>query len=248
MRFCCAVSPTELIIIASVTAFASFAIGITGFGFGLITMSVYPNFMPVPESAALVAVLGLGIIVVNLYPIRTHIRFDILWPLLVSAVAGVPVGVLVLVRFSEVVLRIGLGSLILVTLLFDVLRPKHIERKPNYAVAVVAGVVSGAFGGAFSVSGPPVVLYLSAIIRHKYELKASLLAYFFAIAILRLPFLVAGGILSVQLFRIALIVLVPLAGGLAVGMIVFRRMNEKLVRTVVRVFLAVSAILLIIRT
>ncbi len=241
-------SATEIIIIATVTAFAAFAIGVTGFGFGLIAMSVYSNIITVPESAALVAVLSFGIIVVNLVPIRKHIRFDILWPLLLSALVGVPVGVLVLVRVDEAVLRIGLGSLILATLAVDLFTRNHAVREPSVPVACLVGVASGALGGAYSTSGPPTVMYLSSVMRHKCELKASFSAFFLAVAIIRLPFLLAGGVLSADLFLTALLVLAPLAAGLALGMIVFKRLDDRVVRRIVRVFLAISAIVLIVRS
>ena len=240
-------SISDIVVISVVTALASFTIALTGFGFGLISMSIYPNFMRVDQAAALVGILALIIVAVSLMPIRRYIRVSLLWPLIVGATVGVPIGVFLLVQLDERLLRIGLGATILVTLGADMLRKRTKERKKSTAFAILAGVVSGAFGGAFSVSGPPVVLYLSSIVKHKYELKANLLFYFLFVAVLRLPAFLFSGVLTMTVLRISLIVAIPLILGIVIGSIAFKRLEQERFRIGVRILLAASAISLVIR-
>ena len=236
-----------LIALAAIAFFASFAIAMSGFGFALVSMAGFPNFMTVLESSAVATVLGLLVIIVNLIPLRRQIRFRLLVPVLISAVASLPVGIFFLVRLNEQVLRIGLGVVILLTLLATWLSRKQTIRKPSTWIGVAAGVVSGAFGGAYSVSGPPVALYLAGVIEDKRELKASLLFYFAIIVGMRVPFLAFAGVFTPALLRTCLVLLAPLAVGLVAGTFAFGRLSSAVVRLVLQILLAVSAVLLILR-
>ena len=236
----------DIVTIGVATAIAAFTIALTGFGFALISMSVYPNFMRVDEASALVGILALIIVAVTVLPIRRYIRMTILWALILGAAVGVPIGVFLLVHLDEQILRIGLGATILISLGADLLK-KRDNRSKSIPFALLAGLVSGAFGGAFSVAGPPVVLYLSSNVKHKYELKANLLFYFFFIAALRLPAFLISGVITMSTIRTALIVALPLVAGITIGSIAFKRLEPERFRVAVRILLAVSATTLIIR-
>jgi uncharacterized protein len=235
------------ILLSLMTAFAAFVMSLTGFGYGLVAMGAYPNVMGVAEANFLTSSLAIVVIVINLIPIRRSIRFKILWPILLSALVGIPFGVYGLVHLDERVLRIALGSFILVSLAVNVFLSGGRIRKPNTLVALVAGLLSGALGGAFSISGPPLTFYLSSVLEDKEELKANQLFYFLLTVSARIPLLVAGGVVTRDLSLTAAILVVPMIFGLIVGMFAYSRMPSLWVRRVVQVLLAVSAVSLIVR-
>lgn len=226
----------------------SFLLGLTGFGFGLVTMSTVPNFVTVTQSNVLTTSLAIPAVIANLIPIRKHVRFRVLWPIIVTGMVGVPVGLFLLIRLPEDVMRISLGVLILVTLSIEVFVAGNRVRTPSVPVALGAGLLSGALGGAFSVGGPPVTLYLSSILEDKRDLKANLLFYFLIIAVLRIPLFAAGGVITGQLLGAAGVLLIPLALGMVGGLILFHRVPSHIVRKTAQALLAVSAVLLIARS
>ncbi len=247
---------------------AAFAIGLTGYGFGLVAMGLLPYAMTVADANALVAVLGLVVILIALAPRVREVRLRILLPLLLGALAGVPLGVFVLVRLDERLLRALLGAAILVALagsLYGSWRAARSaaegtratedeviaggrggRRRGGRLLVVLIGVVSGSFGGAFSVSGPPVVIYFNEILSDKSAIKAHLVAYFTFIMMLRIPFLLAAGVYDRSLLEMILLGLPVVLVGLWIGTRLHDRLPSAVVRRIIQVLLAVSAALLIV--
>ncbi len=85
--------PIDLLTFA-VVFLASFAQGVVGFGFGLVTMALLPLFLPEKFAVAFVAVYSLGVSCMILYQMRRHIRFAHAMPLLIGTILGVPLGIL----------------------------------------------------------------------------------------------------------------------------------------------------------
>lgn len=258
----------SLLLLALIFAFAAFAIGLTGYGFGLVAMGVLPYLTDVPTANALVAVLALPVTVSALVAIRRSVDLARLVPMLVGAALGVPLGVLYLIRIDERIVRISLGAIILLAVVVSVFGARRsrtagdtpgrastapgeppapsLRRTPGRWLGVAGiGVVSGSCGGAFSVSGPPVVLYLNEARRDKTAIKATLLAYFTFVVTSRLPFLVAGGVLTGPLMLRALTLLPVVGGGLIVGTRLHNRLPSDAIRRIIQVLLAASAVLLL---
>ena len=88
-------------LLAGALACAGFVQGLTGFGFGLVSMSLMPLFMGVKQAAVISTAFSL------LATVTTFVRHhrDYNWRLgagfLVSVCVGVPVGVFFLERSSE---------------------------------------------------------------------------------------------------------------------------------------------------
>lgn len=278
--FAGSVARVTLLIAAVAFLFASLAIGLTGYGFGLVAMGFLPYVFPVAEANAIVVPLGLLITIVALIPIRRQVSLGVAWPLYVGAAIGIPLGVVYLVRLDERILRISLGAIILVALLASVYvavrearsgRRSHgggttsrpasspVGRASSAArpmvrprgaaarlIAVLVGVVSGSFGGAFSVSGPPVVVYFNELYRDKRAIKANLLAYFTFVIAVRVPVLVASGVITGGTLLTAAMMLPSVALGLWVGTLLHNRLPTRVVRYVIQGLLAVSAMLLMV--
>jgi uncharacterized membrane protein YfcA len=250
----------SFLLLALIFSIAAFAIGLTGYGFGLLAMGVLPYMMDVASANALVAVLALPVTISAVLPLRRSVDLARLVPMLCGALIGIPFGVLYLVRIDESIVRISLGAIILLAVAVSAysarrgnaaaaersLEAPSLRRSPGRWFGVVGiGMVSGSFGGAFSVSGPPVVLYLNDAQRDKTAIKATLLAYFTFVIASRLPFLATSGILTGTLLLRALALLPFVAAGLFVGTRLHNRLPSETIRRVIQVLLAISAVLLL---
>src|SRR5437899_2115458 len=99
--------------IITILACAGFVQGLTGFGFGLVSMSLLPAILGVKQAAAVGTFYGL------LVTIATFVRHyrDYNWrlgiPFLVSCCIGVPIGVYFLEKSAESVLLKTLGVIMI---------------------------------------------------------------------------------------------------------------------------------------
>src|SRR5687767_199339 len=100
-------------LIVAALACAGFAQGLTGFGFGLVSMAILPAVLGVKQAAAISTIYGL------LVTIATFIRHmkDYQWrlglPFLISCCIGVPFGVYFLEKSSEGLLLKILGAVMI---------------------------------------------------------------------------------------------------------------------------------------
>src|SRR5947207_2095394 len=92
---------------------AGFVQGLSGFGFGLVSMSLMPLVINVKEAAAISTIFSLLATITTF--VRHYREYD--WrkgfPFLMSVCIGVPIGVFFLEKTSEPVLRKVLGAMML---------------------------------------------------------------------------------------------------------------------------------------
>lgn len=239
-------------VLAVSTLAASFIMGLTGFGFGLVAMGVLPYVMTVARANGHVLILGTTVIVAALVPVVRRVKLDLIWPLFVGAAIGVPIGVFYLVRMNESVLRITLGVVIIAAVATQMRRTDPERAAMNARtptgrlITAGVGMAAGMLGGAFSVGGPPVVILIHQTLTDKTDIKANLLAYFMFSVAVRAPLLAASEILTREILINSLVVLPLLVAGLIAGNLLHTRLSTKVVRYVVMVMLIVSATLLIL--
>ena len=238
---------SHIAILGAVTLASAMVMSLAGFGFGLVSMSFFPLFMPLIDANIMASLLAIPVILMNLIPLRRYLRLRTLLPIIVGTAVGVPVGIWGLVRLEERVLLIGLGIVILVALAVGEIAAKGKAREPSTPVAFGAGLIGGAFGGAYSISGPPVALYLTSVLDGKKELKANLLLYFLLQIGFRFVLLVSGGLATFEHVKTAGLLVLPLFGGIGIGMALFNRVSSPAMRRITQGLLVFSSAMLIIK-
>src|SRR4051812_4575056 len=92
---------------------AGFVQGLTGFGFGLVSMSLMPLFLNVKQAAAISTVFSLLATVTTFYRHSRDYNWRLGLPFLISVCVGVPFGVYFLEKMSEPTLLHILGIVML---------------------------------------------------------------------------------------------------------------------------------------
>jgi uncharacterized protein len=211
--------------LAAVAAFAGAAVqSATGFGFALVlSPALFAVMDPVEAVTALLALgLALNLLVLFEGGRPEHVDWRALAPMLAAALPGLAVGAVALTQLSKEALQVAVGVAVILAAGWQLWVPR-----PRLS-AWAAGLASGALTTSISVSGPPLVLWLTARGVRPEEFRTSLAASFLVLNL-------AGGIVLVAAEgggafdggAVALLLALVVAG-YALGAVVFRRLDREL--------------------
>ncbi len=180
------VSVVVLIIFLSTLVRSTF-----GFGNALIAMPLLALVIGVKGATPLVALAGLVISLIMLIQEWRELVWKDTLVLLISSLAGLPLGLLLLTVLPETVVRTILGLILIGFGIYNLLGVKlPVLERP--VLAVPFGFLAGILGGAYNANGPPIVIY--GVMRgwKKEAFRASLQGFFFVSSVM----IVAGHALS----------------------------------------------------
>jgi uncharacterized membrane protein YfcA len=121
----------------------------------------------------------------------------------VGAVAGVPLGAVVLTRFAPLTLRwliAGMAAAMLALLLSG----WRYRGRPHPTATVAVGAISGLFTGIAQIGGPPVMSYWLGTDTPPAKLRANIILYFAASTVLTLASYLWSGLMSREVVAISL--------------------------------------------
>ena len=226
--------------LAAVAAFAGAAVqSATGFGFALVLSPALFAVMDPVEAVTALLVLGLALNLLVLFEdgLPEHVDWRALAPMLVAAVPGLAVGAVALTELSKQVLQVAVGVAVIAAAGWQLWAPRP---RLSTAAAWATGFASGALTTSISVSGPPLVLWLTAQGVRPEEFRASLAASFLALNL-------AGGVIllsaegtgAFDAGAVALL-LVLVVAGYALGAVAFRRLDRERFFNLVLVLVALT--------
>jgi len=231
---------------AAVIAFASFVLGLVGFGNGLVAMAFLPFLMSPVTAIAVLTIYTVVFAIAIFLPLRQNLLLRPVVDMLAGTMLGVPVGVWVLRMFPISTLnRLIGGTLVLVVLLeWAGLNPKRLTGR---GWGVGAGVLAGAAGAAVGTPGPPVIFYSATQGWSPRTIKANLQAFFVVNQVVVLAGYWWAGLLDGHVWRLAASFALPAAGGTALGMLLFGRVDPKRFRRLVFGVLLIAGLILVVR-
>ncbi len=232
-----------VVVVLAVALFVGAVVqGTIGLGLGLIAAPVASLVAPelVPEVVLWLAML---MAVESMAIERAGTDWRGLSLALPPRVVGTAVGVWVVAQAPASVLGVGVGLMVLLTVLLTV---RTVRIPVNRISLPIAGFVSGIAGTATSIGGPP----LAVLYQHHPPavLRPTLSTYFAIGAALSLVGLGLAGQLELRLALLALVLAPVLALGILVSIPVRRRVPHHLVRALVLVVCGLSSLALIVRS
>jgi uncharacterized membrane protein YfcA len=229
-----------VIFVVVVVLAATTAQTVAGFGFALVAVPLFAVVLDVRDAVVLTSLLG---VLNNAILARTawrHVPWPTVGPMLAGAMAGMPLGLMVLLYAPEDALRlaVGVATLAMAGALAAGLRigERHL------AGEVSVGLVSGLLNTSVGVNGPPVVVYLQGREHAPGEFRGALAVFFFACNVITLGAFLATDVVSADALVLWAAGLPALAAGSALGHVLARRVEPALFRRLVFVLLASSAI------
>lgn len=125
--------------------------------------------------------------------VKDNIDWHFLKPLLIGSVIGHPIGILIYLFVPTIGLKIFIACVILSFLFLTKIYRKQLTE--TSCKTGVVGCLSGILNTSTSMSGPPLIIYLTSTNRDKTSLRATCIAYFTIINYLGiLAFYLAGKI------------------------------------------------------
>ena len=221
-----------LVYLVVIMLLAGFIQGFSGFGSVLLSLPLLALFLDVKTAIPLVALMGVILTVFLLIPLWKDLEWPRIWPLLLGALPGVPIGIFLLKSLNSRFLLTFMGLILVCYSLYSLLF-KVAGRELNIRWAYFSGFMGGCFGGAFSAAGPPVIVYVSIQSWRKELIKSTLQGFFFISGLMVIIGQTFTGLITSQVLKLFLYSLVPLALGTYTGHFFFGKIREETYRRVI---------------
>lgn len=198
-----AVEPSTIIILAAIFLFASFIQGLTGFAFGLLSVSLFTILFSTREAVAIVAISGSILMSYSFFLHRKSVEYRKVFCLSMMSVVFIPLGAAFLVKLPETIVMASLGGIIVLIAVYSSLfadrSRKLMSRKGS---GFIAAMISGLLGGAFTSPGPAMIVYLYTLDESRMQAKANVQFYFIIVSVvIVISHIVSGTIDSTACIR-----------------------------------------------
>lgn len=232
--------------IATICAF--FVKGLCGFANTLVFTTILSfgnnniNISPVE------LLLGYPTNVIMAWKERKSIKWSICLPLAAMVLIGSIPGVLFLKNVDTGMIKILFGIVIVVIALEMLLRELRPQKgKQSKVVLTIIGILSGILCGLYGI-GALLGAYLSRVTDDSHSFKANICMVFLVENTFRIILYCAWGIITLHILKQAVILIPFVLGGLVLGMLSSKVLDEKNVKKLVIIMLMVSGVALIINS
>ena len=199
-----------MLLIAPVVFVAYLVFGITGFGASPITIPVLVHFLPVPFVVSLAALLDLGAALALGFHTRRQADVRELLTLVPFTLAGLTLGVALLLRLPRRATLLALGVVVCAYAAHLILRPARRRRLSRWWAAP-AGLVGGLVGALFGIGGPAYVMYIAGRV-HEPEAQRATISQMVILSVgLRVIAFALAGLLVSHVLWLTAAVLLPVA-------------------------------------
>jgi len=230
--------------------FAAFAgalvAGLSGFAFGLVAVSMWLYVLTPLQTATLIITFGLIVQSYSVWKIRTAFNWSKLWPFLVGAAIGVPVGVTILTWANPIHVRTGIGIFLVLYSLYALFRPLTKISVGGAAADAGVGFLNGILAGVTGLAGILVTIWCGLRGWPKDQQRAVFQPVAVAIFLMSALWLGVKGAISADTIRLFLFGLPFLLAGTWLGMKLYGRLDEAAFRKVVLVLVFLSGFVLIL--
>lgn len=207
----------ETLLLAALILAATYAVfGLTGFGSTVLALPLLAHFMPLKFAVPLLMLLDLAAGFTLVARARSGVRKDEMRRLVPFLLAGLVLGVFLLVELPEGPLLAALGIFLLAYAGYGLARRgAELSLAPRWAAPF--GLAGGVFAALFGTGGVLVSLYVAGRLKDKSELRATVAAAVLVNSATRLVLFGAVGLLTADVLLSALWLLPSLVIGLFVG-------------------------------
>ena len=226
--------------IAAVFGLAATAQAASGFGFALLAVPLLSILVDAKAGVVGASIVGLGLVAVMAARDHRHVDRRAVGLAVTAALAGMPLGLLIIGRADDATLRILIG---LVVLCLTVLLWRGMKIPDRPVSELGAGLVSGVLSTSTGTSGPPLVIVFHGKGLSPIAFRATLAMTFLIQGSLSLCGFALTGHVTRDAMLVAAAGVPGTAAGWMLGQRIFERLNHERFRTVVLGLLALTGVL-----
>jgi uncharacterized membrane protein YfcA len=237
----------ELPLFLLATFAGAFVAGLSGFAFGLVAASLWLYVLTPLQSASLIIGFGLLVQGYSVWKLRGALDWRTLWPFMLGAVIGVPLGVSLLAWADPKSVRIAMGAILIAYSLYALLRPKlKVAAKVSPVADVTVGFVNGLIGGLTGLAGIVVTIWCNLRALPRDVQRATFQPVAIVVFAMAALWLGAKGAITLETAKLFALGLPFLFAGTWLGLKLFGRIDETAFRKIVLVLLFVSGVALLL--
>jgi uncharacterized membrane protein YfcA len=221
--------------------------GLSGFAFGLVASSIWLYILTPLQTATLIIAFGLIVQGYSVWKLRAALDWKKLWPFVLGAAFGVPVGVSILTWANPTHVRMGVGGLLVLYSLYAWFRPTIAPVKAAGAAADAGvGFLNGVLGGITGLAGILVTIWCGLRGWPRDQQRTVFQPVAVATFLMGALWIGAKGAITADTLKLFLMGLPALFAGTWLGLKLFGRLDEAAFRKVVLVLLLASGLVLIV--
>ncbi len=226
-------------------ALASLLMGLTGFGFAIVAVSLMSFVWPVKQIIPFLFFYNLAINLILLLQLRRHVHFHRVTPQIIGFLPGALAGLYGLYRLPDTALKLIIGLVLMVFALWSSIFTLQAKESLNWGWHTVAGAIAGVLGGAVYMAGPPIIIMNALTSESRLAFKADLQVFFL---VSNLSLLLAYGLLDLftwPILRLNLCFAPVMLAGIYAGSRLCRSMPDKTFRKITSALLLIMGGLLV---
>lgn len=234
-----------LLLLGLVLLAAAFVQGAAGFAFGMISMGLSVFIIDARTASIMMSPLAAANISITLWSVRRDLHARNIAPMIGGMLAGLPLGLAVLLGGSTGFIRISIAVLLVYVGISRLIGDGKKLRPLSRWWGLVAGLFGGIIGGATNIGGPPLIAYAARQPWPPAVFKATLLACFFVITVGKTAILLIEGSLDGPLIGAVIVLLPAIAVGSTAGIAMFNRVDGRTFGTAVSYLVIALGVLLL---
>jgi uncharacterized membrane protein YfcA len=238
--------PLEIPLFIIATFTGALVAGLSGFAFGLVAASIWLYILSPVQTATLIVAFGLIVQGYSVWKLRRALDWRKLWPFVIGAAVGVPVGVTLLTWANPHSVRVGVGIFLIVYSLYAFFRPA-VKPITGGGAAADAGIgfLNGVLGGMTGLAGILVTIWSGLRGWPKDVQRSVFQPVAVSIFVMSALWLGAKGTVTTETIKLFVIGLPFLIAGTWLGLKLFGRLNEAGFRKVILALLFASGAVLL---
>ena len=197
-----------------------------GFGEALIAVPLLALLVPVEIAAPVAVLVSITVALIAVVQDWRHVHVRSAGWLVLSTLAGIPLGLLLLKAVAEPLVKGGLAIVIIAFSLYSLLSSQHGELK-NDRLAWLFGFLAGVLGGAYGMNGPPLVIYGSLRKWSPQHFRATLQGYFLPASVIGMGGYWVAGLWTPAVTRFYFLSLPGVLLATFLGRVINRGMNAQ---------------------
>jgi hypothetical protein len=219
-----------------------------GFGEALVAVPLLALRTPVEVAAPLAVLVSIVVAGAVIAQDWQGVQFRAAAGLIFAALLGLPLGLILLARADDHLVRLLLGSVIILFSIYSLVIGRSRSLANDHTGWLMAcGFVSGVLGGAYGMNGPPLAIYGALRKWSPQHFRATLQAYFLPVSLMGLAGYAALGLWTATVTRYFLWSLPGVAVATIAGRFINQRMEGDRFITVVYGGLVVIGAVLVVQ-